>query len=186
LSEVEAARIPTVLARGVAVVLLVGCDHTSDTLTSPSTVVDQVTPAAPAATAGVLRVDSAALIEYQVPGEPMRWLYAPQLRVTETSGIGPVTITAAEISIPDQAKWVCMTYQTVGAGQTIELFPSSYGDYGLSFEKPGHRSSGDGVVVVLSQHGSLPASAPITPPGQLPPPDRVLGGTWTSCRAGPL
>ena len=77
-------RIPTVLAGVVAGTLLSGCDHTVRNPTAPA--------AAPA-----LVVATAALIELQYPNEPTRWLYAPQVRVTETSGVGPVRITGAEI-----------------------------------------------------------------------------------------
>ena len=82
-------------------------------------------------------------------------------------------ITGAEISIPGQGTWVCATDQSVDAGQTLELFPEFYGDYGLTFEKPGHRSSGNAVIVVFGQHGALPVTIGITP-GELPP--SVLGG----------
>jgi len=136
------------------------------------------------ATGGVLGVHSAALIEFQYSGQPARWLYAPRVQVTETSGNAPVRVTGAEISVPGQGTWVCATDQTVGAGQTLELFPKFYGDYGLSFEKPGHRSSGNAVIVILSQYGPLTVPTSITP-GELPSSYSGGGGIWSSCQLRP-
>jgi len=175
-------RIRTVLTCGIVAVLLAACDHSIGTPTSPAAVIGPTTaPVAPAVTRGVLGVQSVALIEFQYSGQPTRWLYAPRVRVTETSGNAPVWITGAEISIPGQGTWVCVTEQTVGAGQTLELFPEFYDDYGLSFEKPGHRSSGNAVIVVLGSHGSLIAPTRVTP-GELPPSYSGGRGTWSSCR----
>ena len=161
-------RLSSILSGVVGPVCLIGCERTTAFPTSPAPVIEQtLPPAAPAATAGVLRVDSAVMIEFQDDAEPMRWLYAPQVRVTETSGSASVRVTGAEISIPGQAPWVCVTDWTVGAGQTLELFAELYGDFPLAFEKPGQRSGGDALVAVLGQHGLLAVTAPVTP-GELP------------------
>jgi hypothetical protein len=65
------------------------------------------------------------------------------------------------------------------------LFPEIYGDYPLTFDNPGHRSSGDVRIVVrlvdqFGQAGALTVIAPITP-GGLPTSYSGGSGTW-SCR----
>ena len=170
-----------VFACAIVVLFCAGCDRSSGTPISPSPNIDAATTPAPATSA--LKVESAAIIEFRYDGQPERWLYAPQLRVTELSGRGPAVITGAEISIPGHSAWVCETTQTVSAGETIELFAEMYGDYALSFEKAGHRSSGSALIVLYGQHGELSVIVPITP-GELP--TSYTGGRgspWSSCRA---
>lgn len=138
----------------------------------------------PSVTPGSLRIEGAVVIEFQYPGNP-GWFYAPQVRVTATGETGALSVTGADISIPGHTFWACTTAQSIVAGQTRELFPEIYGDYPLTFDKSGHRSSGDVRIVVrfvdqLGQAGALTVIAPITS-GGLPTSYSGGSGTW-SCR----
>lgn len=134
-------------------------------------------PGSPAAPRSI-SVDAAAVVEVQYPGYS-GWYYAPQVRVTETGGAGLVAILGVEVSIPGFGTWACSGGQDVAAGQTRELFPEIYGDYPVTFDKPGQRSSGDAAIAIRygDQAGVtrvLTVTAPITP-GELP--KTYTGGT---------
>lgn len=129
--------------------------------------------AAPGSSAppGSIRIDAATVVEFQYPGHS-GWYYAPQVRVTEISGAGPVTVFEADISMPGLNTWACSGGQALAAGQTRELFPEIYGDYPITFDKPGQRLSGDSLIVIRfgdgsGQTGTITVTAPITP-GTLP------------------
>ena len=90
------------------------------------------------------------------------------MRVTQTSGVGSVTVFGADISIPGLNTSRCSGGQAMAAGETGELFPEIYGDYPIIFDKPGQRLSGDALIVVRYDDGSgqartIPVTAPITP-----------------------
>jgi len=156
----------------VGVVAAAGCGSpTAPTSTTPTeSKVAGVAGPTPspgvAATPGALRIDRAVLIDLS-PGHP-RGDYAPQVRVTEASGTGSISITGVDISIPGHTAWACTTGQALGPGQTIEIFRRIYGDYPLTFTGP--LASGDPVFVLrfvdqTGRAGSLKVTAPITPEG---------------------
>ena len=99
--------------------------------------------------------------------EPWRGVPMPAPERLTAGQASLPSITGAAISIPGQGTWICDTNQTVSSGETIELFAEMYGDYALSFDKPGHRSSGSALIVLYGQHGELSVIAPVTS-GELP------------------
>jgi hypothetical protein len=156
----------------VSVVAAVGCGSptaptsTSSTESKVAGVADP-TPSPGVAATGTLRIDRAVLIDLSAVHP--RGEYAPQVRVTETSGRGSISITGVDIRIPGHTAWSCTTGQTVGPGQTIEIFRRIYGDYPLTFS--GLLASGDPVfelrfVDQTGRAGSLTVTAAITPDSQ--------------------
>src|SRR5690348_7589077 len=73
-----------------------------------------------------LKLD-ASFIEYE-------GAYAPQMRVTETSGAGGLTLTNVRFDIAGFPNiWNCSIGQRLAPGESRELFHEIYGDYPLSF-----------------------------------------------------
>src|SRR5678815_3909411 len=91
---------------------------------------------------GALKLD-ASFIEYD-------GAYAPQMRVTEISRVGGVTLTNVRFDIAGFPNiWDCRIDQRLAPGESRELFHEIYGDYPLSFDH-GQLGSPGPVGVVLS------------------------------------
>jgi hypothetical protein len=97
-----------------------------------------------------LKIEVANLIEFQYPGGPGRWYYAPRLRVTEPTGKGAAIVRSVEYAIPGFGPAPSCTMQRqVDAGATIELYRELYGDFELSFHQGGGRANGSSATAVV-------------------------------------
>jgi len=157
--------------------------------TSPSRVITTgaglPVAAAPRLSTGLpasLKLD-AAFIKYE-------GRYAPQMRVTEISGVGGLTLTNVRFDIAGFPNiWDCGIGQRLAPGESRELFHEIYGDYPLSFDH-GQLGSPGPVGVVLSyvddsgRKDSISVSVPITPGGF---PTTYTGGSGAGvfCGQGP-
>ncbi len=158
----------------LAVVLAAtACGSPASPTLTPLGAPGSATPTPPSPLPGALRLEAASVIEIQYPGSS-HWFYAPQLWVTETTGVGDIRVISVQFTIPGfhGRPWTCTTGQRVEAGQTRELLPELYGDYPLTFDETGVRATGDVTVVIgfvddSGRAGTLTAGVPITP-GALP------------------
>jgi len=137
-------------------------------------------PSPAVTSSGFLRIDRAVVVEYQYSFGDAHWYYAPQVRVTETSGTGWLQVTGIDVEIPGLVVSTCVAGEVVAAGKTIELFRETYGDYPIAFRAgaPGQRATGEPRFVVRYQQqdghsGALTVPAPLTLSGL---PDSYTGG----------
>lgn len=132
-----------------------------------------------------LAVDSFSVVELSysdTAAADMHWHYAPLVVVSDRTGAG-VHVYAVRIDIPGIARPYCRSIRDVGAGQSRELFREVYGDYELTFDRPGSRATpGDATVTVYFFDGSGNAGKAVaTGPVEAGPPfrDTYTGGAIT-------
>jgi len=116
------------------------------------------------------------VIEFKYPGSTT-WSYAPQLTVRETSGRSTATVTKLVVVLPGLNPGTNPmppfdTSKCVAPGQTLSLLNEIYGDFELTFDRPGSRASGTASIVTTfadpdGREGTTSATGPIVP-GSLP------------------
>jgi hypothetical protein len=132
-------------------------------------------------------IASFSVVEVQsVPGGG--WYYAPQLRIAATGNIG-ITVTSLHFEIPGllPAPLTCGAWH-VNAGTSGDLFREIYGDYELTIDNSGNRSTGGVATAVLTVTDDNGTLGTITGQGPIvsgsPPMTYTTGGTagrWTPC-----
>jgi len=139
----------------------------------------------------VLSVVDFRVLEIQYPTHPGWYFYAPQLRLAETSGLGPIDVLRMGIVIPglpSPIPSVCASIR-LEPGSERDIFVESYGDFQITFDAPGHRATGANATATLQYataagRQSLTLSGPIVP-GDLPTTYTGGNGTrWSGCAPG--
>ncbi len=81
-----------------------------------------------------LAIDSFTVIEFQDPNDHSgAWLYAPRIRVRETTGLGALRVVDARFDNSTQP--MCISGVDVLAGQSRDVFREIYGEYQPTFEE---------------------------------------------------
>jgi hypothetical protein len=117
-----------------------------------------------------LEILDISLIEFELGGH---WFYAPQLRVREPAGSTGVSVFGVSFIIPGIGATACLTHALVASGQATDLFHEVYGDFDVTFDRPGARATSpqaSGIILVRDANGRvghITVSVPIEP-GNLP------------------
>ena len=119
-----------------------------------------------------LEIVDISLIEFEYSTRE-GWFYAPQLRIRGPAGSTGVSVFGVKFTIPGIGTRACLTHAQAAAGQTTELFHEVYGDFDVTFDRPGARATStqsSAVILVKGANdrvGYITVSVPIEP-GSLP------------------
>lgn len=126
---------------------------------------------------GPLRLDAFTLLEIPQLGTFGGFAYAPQIRVSETSGTS-VTVTRIDITIPERFSLpFCYTTKHVAAGTSRELFGTSgYGEYELEFDGYPGGATGDITIGVTYTSDATGQEWTVVRTGRITPGTRPVYG----------